>query len=269
VPEEWLALNRALWDERVPIHVASAFYDVDGFLAGESTLRSFELEELGNVDGLSLVHAQCHFGLDTLSWARRGARVTGLDFSEPAINAARKLAADAGIEAEFVVSDVYKARETLGGRRFDVVYTGLGALNWLPDVEEWARVMAALVTPGGRFYLAEFHPFSGVFADEDLTVAYPYFHTEPIEWDEPGTYADPAAETVHNRTMEWNHGLGAVVSALIGAGLQIEFLHEHDHTLFARWPFLERAPDGTYRLPQSTPSLPLMYSLLARPSSTT
>jgi 2-polyprenyl-3-methyl-5-hydroxy-6-metoxy-1,4-benzoquinol methylase len=263
MPEEWLALNRALWDERVPIHVASAFYDVDGFVAGGSTLRPFEVEEVGDVAGLTLLHAQCHFGLDTLSWARRGARVTGLDFSEPAINAARQLGADAGIEAEFVAADVYKAVEALGGRRFDLVYTGLGALNWLPDIEGWARVMAALVAPGGRMYLAEFHPFSGVFADDELAVKYPYFHAEPFVWDEPGTYADPAATTAHNRSMEWNHGLGAVVSALVAAGLRLEFLHEHDHTLFARWPFLERESDGTYRLPDGTPSLPLMYSVLA------
>jgi 2-polyprenyl-3-methyl-5-hydroxy-6-metoxy-1,4-benzoquinol methylase len=240
MPEEWLAVNRALWDERVPIHVASVFYDVEGFLAGGSTLRSFELQEVGDVEGLTLLHPQCHFGLDTLSWARRGARVTGLDFSSPAITAARKLAADASLEAEFVESDVYSALEALGGRRFDLVYTGLGALNWLPDIERWARVMAALVAPGGRFYLAE-----------------------PLEWEQSGTYADLDAQTVRNRSIEWNHGLGAVVSALISAGLRLEFLHEHDHTLFARWPFLERAAGGPYRLPESMPSLPLMYSLLA------
>jgi SAM-dependent methyltransferase len=263
MPEEWLAVNRALWDERVPIHVASVFYDVEGFLAGGSTLRSFELQEVGDVEGLTLLHPQCHFGLDTLSWARRGARVTGLDFSSPAITAARKLAADASLEAEFVESDVYSALEALGGRRFDLVYTGLGALNWLPDIERWARVMAALVAPGGRFYLAEFHPFTDVFADNDLTVAYPYFRAEPLEWEQSGTYADLDAQTVRNRSIEWNHGLGAVVSALISAGLRLEFLHEHDHTLFARWPFLERAAGGPYRLPESMPSLPLMYSLLA------
>jgi SAM-dependent methyltransferase len=262
VPEEWLALNRALWDERVPIHVASDFYDVDTFLAGGDTLRPFEVEEIGDVGGLTLLHAQCHFGLDTLSWARRGARVTGLDFSEPAIAAARKLASDAGIEAEFVASDVYEAAAALGGRRFDVVYTGLGALNWLPDVERWAQVMASLVVPGGRFYLAEFHPFASVFAEDALTVKYSYFHTEPYSWDEPGTYADPEAVTQHNRSVEWNHGIGAVVSALVAAGLRVEFLHEHDHTLFAVWPFLERGADGAYRLPEGTPSLPLMYSLV-------
>jgi SAM-dependent methyltransferase len=261
--DEWAAINRALWDERVPIHVDSAFYDVEGFLAGGSTLRRFELEEVGDVEGVALVHLQCHFGLDTLSWARRGARVTGLDFSAPAIVAARELAADANLEAEFVEADVYAAVETLDDRRFDLIYTGRGALNWLPDVERWARVIAALMAPGGRFYLAEFHPFASVFADDDLAVAYPYFHAEPFVWDEPGTYADPDAPTVHNRSVEWNHGLGAVVSALASAGLRIEFLHEHDHTLFARWPFLKRSADRGYRLPEDMPSLPLMYSLLA------
>jgi 2-polyprenyl-3-methyl-5-hydroxy-6-metoxy-1,4-benzoquinol methylase len=123
--EEWLAVNRALWDERVPLHVASGFYDVEGFLAGGSTLRSFELEEVGDVEGLTLVHPQCHFGRDTLSWARRGARVTGLDFSSPAIVAARRLSADVGIEAGFVEADVYSSVEALAGRRFDLVYTGL------------------------------------------------------------------------------------------------------------------------------------------------
>jgi SAM-dependent methyltransferase len=146
-------------DERVPIHTASDFYDVEGFLAGASSLRPFEVAEVGDVSGRTLVHTQCHFGLDALSWARRGATVTGLDFSQPAIDAARALAARAGLQAEFVQADVYDATSALGGRRFDVVYTGLGAINWLPDIEAWARTMASLVAPGGIFYLSEFHPF--------------------------------------------------------------------------------------------------------------
>jgi len=261
---DWHEANRALWDERVPIHVGSDFYDVDGFLAGKSSLRAFETAELGDVEGLELLHPQCHFGLDTLSWARRGARVTGLDFSAPAIEAARDLARRAGLEAEFVQADLYDAVAALGGRSFDVVYTGLGALNWLPDLERWASVVAELLRPEGRLYLVEFHPFTDVFADGDLSVAHPYFHDDPFEWDEPGTYADPQALTVHNRSVEWTHGLGKVVSALAGAGLRADFLHEHDYTLFARWPFLEAKEDGTYVLPPSVPSLPLMYSLLAR-----
>jgi SAM-dependent methyltransferase len=260
---DWLATNRALWDERVPIHVASELYDVDGFLAGGSTLRAFELAELGDVEGLTLVHPQCHFGLDTLSWARRGARVTGLDFSPPALVAARAIAERAGIEAEFVEANVYDAVQALGGRRFDVVYTGLGAIIWLPDIDRWARTMVELLAPAGRFYLAEFHPFCDVFADDELVVSESYFAHDPRLYDEPGTYADLTAETVHNRSVEWHHGIGDVVSALVAAGLRIELLHEHDYTLFPRWPFLQKAGDHSYHMPPELPSLPLMYSLRA------
>lgn len=264
--DEWRELNRAWWDERVPLHIAGDFYDLERFLADPeaSALRPFEVEELGDVDGRSLVHLQCHFGLDTLSWARRGARVTGLDFSPAAVAAATEAAARAGLDARFVVADVYDAVEALGRRTFDIVYTGLGALNWLPDVPRWADVVSALVEPGGVFYLAEFHPVHQVMADDDLRVEYPYFHDAPIVWDEPGSYADQAARTQCNRTQEWNHGLGEVVSSLVAAGLVVEHLHEFDYTLFPRWPFLVRdTSSGAYRMPPDRPSLPLMYSLRA------
>ena len=262
--EDWLEVNRDMWDERVPIHVGSELYDVEAFVAGRSSLRPFELAELPDVRGRSLVHPQCHFGEDTLSWARLGAEVTGLDFSGPAVVAARELGARCGLAAEFVEANVYDAAEALGGRRFDIVYTGIGAINWLPDIERWARVMASLVAPGGCLYLAEFHPFTHVFGDDDLTVEYSYFHDDAVQFPNAGDYADPDAQTVHNRSFEWNHGLGAVVSAIIGAGFALEFLHEHDTTLFARWPFLvgER---GAFRLPAGMPSLPLLYSLRAVP----
>jgi SAM-dependent methyltransferase len=256
-------LNRAWWDERVPLHVTSDFYDVEGFKAGANTLRPFELEEVGDVSGRSLVHLQCHFGLDTLSWARLGASVTGLDFSAPAVEAARAVAADTGLDAQFVAASVYDAPQALGERRFDIVYTGLGALNWLPDIKAWAEVVARLVAPGGFLYLSEFHPIADVFGDEDLTIEHDYFQTEPLTFDDPGTYADLAAHTEHNRTEEWVHPLGEVVSAVIDAGLAIELLHEHDHTLFPRWPFLEKHGDS-YRFPAGQPGLPLIYSLRAR-----
>ena len=263
--EEWREANRANWDERVPIHVGGDFYGVEAFKAGEEHLRPFEIRELGDVSGKTLLHLQCHFGKDTLGWARRGARVTGLDFSAPAIEAARRLAAETGIEAEFVRSDVYGAKEALGDRLFDVVYTGLGALNWLPDIRRWAEVAAGLVRPGGSLYLAEFHPFTNVFGDDDLTVEHDYFHTaEPDVWVEPGTYADLEADTENNLTYEWKHTLSDVVTALVEAGLTLRFLHEHDHTLFPRWPILEKSGFDTYKLPEGTPRVPLMYSLLAR-----
>jgi SAM-dependent methyltransferase len=261
--DDWLEINRAMWDERVPIHVGSEFYDVRGFLAGESTLRDFEPAEMGEVDGRTLVHPQCHFGLDTLSWARLGARVTGLDFSPPAVQAARDIAAQAGIAAEFVHTNVYDAARALAGREFDIVYTGLGAIIWLPDIERWAQTMVSLLGPGGRFYLAEFHPLTAVFADESLDLDQSYFDRGPHTYEEPGTYADLDAPTEHNRSIEWTWTLGDVVSALTSAGLKLEFLHEHDYTLFPRWPFLERDDRARYRLPAHIPSLPLMFSLRA------
>jgi len=263
--DEWREANRANWDERVPIHVSGEFYDVDSFKAGQERLQPFEIAEVGDVSGKDLLHLQCHFGIDTLSWARRGARVTGLDFSGPAVEAARGLAADLGLGATFLQSDVYEAVSATGNQTFDIVYTGRGALNWLPDIERWAGVVADLIRPGGFLYLTEFHPFTEVFGDEDLTVEHDYFQDDdPRVWDEPGTYADFEAETVNNLTYEWNHTLGKVVSAVSGAGLGVELLHEFDYTKFERWPLLEESGFDTYRLPEGTPRIPLMYSLRAR-----
>jgi SAM-dependent methyltransferase len=260
---DYLAVNRLMWDERVPIHLASDFYDVAGFRAGGQTLREFEPAEVGSVTGRRLVHLQCHFGLDTLSWARRGARVTGLDFSEKAVEAGRRVADEAGIEARFVAADVYDAVAALG-ETYDIVYTGLGALCWLPDVDRWAEVVAALLEPGGFVYLAEFHPFADTLDDQEgRTVAFDYFAEGPQVWDEPaGSYADPEAPVTYTRSIEFAHGLGEVVTALCAAGLHLDFLHEHDYTLWQRFAALER--DGiAYRLPKDRPRVPLMYSLRA------
>ncbi|HEX2315398.1 MAG TPA: class I SAM-dependent methyltransferase [Thermomonospora sp.] len=264
--DDYRTVNRALWDAWVPLHVAGEFYDVPGFLAGATTLRDFEVAEVGDVTGRTLAHLQCHFGLDTLSWARRGASVTGLDFSAPAIDTARSLAAECGLDARFVVADVYDAREALG-ETYDIVYTGIGALNWLPDVDRWARVAAGLVRPGGFLYLVEFHPAGDMLDDEEgRTVAYDYFDRGPHHWDEPGTYTGDGAPPGDMRSVQFLHGLGEVVSALVAAGLRLEFLHEHDFTLFRRFAALER--DGVlYRQPAGRPRAPLMYSLRAtRPS---
>ncbi|MFB7618707.1 class I SAM-dependent methyltransferase [Kitasatospora sp. NPDC056181] len=255
-PADWRTANRANWDERVPIHVAGRFYDVPSFVAGGDTLQDFELTEVGGVGGKSLLHLQCHIGLDTLSWARRGATVTGLDFSAPAVEVAGDLAARIGAgTARFVTADVYDAVEALDGRAFDIVYTGRGALCWLPDINRWARTVAALVAPGGFLYLAEYHPVADVLAEDGRTVEDDYFRRSPMVFDEPGTYADPDAATTANLTYEWRHGVGDVVSALTAAGLRLEFLHEHDGGHF-------RLPDGR--------GVPLVYSLRAtKPEGTT
>jgi SAM-dependent methyltransferase len=263
-PGKWLEYNRANWDERVPIHVDGRFYDLDSFVAGRETLEAFELAEVGDVRGKSLLHLQSHIGTETLGWARHGAVVTGLDFSEPATEAATALAERIGVTgSRWVTSNVYDAAEALGGEQFDVVYTGKGALCWLPDIERWAQVAASMVKPGGFLYVAEFHPFGNTLDDEDgRTVAYDYFDRSPQVWDEPGTYADFEARTRENVSVEFNHGIGEIVSALIGAGLRLEFLHEYEMTLFSRFRALERR-DGAYRLPEGRPRVPLMFSLRA------
>ncbi|WP_336323304.1 class I SAM-dependent methyltransferase [Streptomyces lavendofoliae] len=267
-PADWRETNRSRWDERVPIHAASDFYGLDAFRAGKDVLRDFEVAEVGDVTGRSLLHLQCHIGLDTLSWARRGAsRVVGLDFSEPAVDVARSLAGDLGLTPEraaFVAADVYDAAEAVPDTAYDIVYTGCGALNWLPDLTRWAETAASLVAPGGFLYLAEFHPLTDVLDDETGSrVVHDYFAADAWLDETPGTYADFEAPTVHNRSVEWQHPVGAVVSALAATGLRVEFLHEHDASLFARFATLVRHEDGYYRFPPQRARVPLMYSLKA------
>ena len=260
---DWRALNRANWDDRVPVHLASSFYDLARFRAGADTLRPFEPAEAGPVMGKRLVHLQCHIGLDTLSWARRGALVSGLDFSPPAIDAASSLASSLGIEATFVVSDVYDAVAAFGGRRFDIVYTGIGALVWLPDIPRWARVVADLLSPGGFLYLVEGHPFAQVLDDASgTTVVRDYFNAGPQVEDYPFTYTDgPALE--HQRSVNFHHGLGEMITAMIDAGLRIEFVREYDFEVFGRFDTLRRLDDGTYRFPAGQPRVPMIFSVRA------
>jgi SAM-dependent methyltransferase len=262
------ALNRRAWDERVGLHVTSEFYDLEGIVAGRSSLHPFEADELGEVDGCDLVHLQCHLGTDTISWARLGASVTGLDFSEPAIDAARSLAERCGIEARFVVADVYDAPDALGAT-YDVVYTGLGALCWLKDLHAWAKVVDRLLRPGGRLYLLEFHPLLSALSMEgpwlDPTWGGYFFEPEGFVDDSTADYASgtlPSAST----TIEWAHPLGDVVTTLVEAGFEIRRLVEHDVIAYAPWDVLEPVPGEAkiWRLPAGQPKIPLEYSLLAR-----
>lgn len=261
----WRELNQASWDERVHIHLRGPFYDAAGFRDRVDSLKDFEKAEVGNVAGKHLLHLQCHFGLDTLSWAARGARAVGLDFSPPAIEAASRLAADLNLDARFVTADVYDAVSALPGQIFDIVYTGFGALNWLPDLPRWARLIAELLDNGGFLYLAEFHPFSFVLDDQTgRTVTHDYFDEGPHLSGGPGTYADETAATENNVTIEWAHMLSSVVTAIADAGLRIEFLHEHDHTFYLQRQSLRRHPNEIYRHPAGAPRYPLTYSIRAR-----
>jgi SAM-dependent methyltransferase len=264
---EYQRLNRLWWDERVPVHADSDFYDLDGFVAGHDTLLAFEPEAIGDVTGLDLVHPQCHMGMDTLSWARRGARVTGLDFSAPAIETAQGLAERIGVDARFVLADVYDAVEVLG-QTYDIAYQSLGSLNWLPDIDRWARILHTLVRPGGRYCLLEAHPMAWVLDDDGEKVEYDYFGAPAGEriTDDGGTYADMTATTVNNDTIEFGHTVSAVVTALLAAGFVLEQFVEHPYTVFRMWPWLEERPGQTrtFWAPEGRPSLPMTYSLIVR-----
>lgn len=258
--------NREHWNELVPIHARSAFYDLEGFKAGKSSLNPIEREEVGDVSGKSLLHLQCHFGLDTLSWARLGAQVTGADFSDRAIALARTLSDELAIPGAFVCGNLYDLPQRLSGG-FEIVYTSSGVLCWLPDLPAWAAVIAHFLHPGGLFYMFEEHPFANVFANErntrSLEVTLGYFHTpEPVRYEPGGSYAEPDA-AVSVPTYEWQHSLSDVLNALIGAGLRIEFLHEFPLCSWRRFPFMEQGEDGWWRLPDRFPRVPLTFSLKA------
>jgi SAM-dependent methyltransferase len=266
--DDYMNTNRAHWDEVTPIHVRSDFYGVDRFRSGESKLKPVEVEELGDVRGKSLLHLQCHFGMDTLSWARHhGAVATGIDFSEPAIVQARALASDLQIPARFIVSNVYDAPAALD-ELFDVVFTSYGVLCWLPDLARWAQVAAHFVKPGGCFYIAEFHPVSMIFDDardaDDLRVKYPYFPSaEPLRFDDWGDYTDRNVKLAASTAYEFLHPVGDVVSALIDAGLRIEHLHEFPFSTYQFLSFTEERANGRVHLTKHDGSVPLLYSIKA------
>ena len=262
VTDDFFATNRSLWNGWTAIHTRSAFYDVDAFRRGRSTLNAIELEALGAVAGRSLLHLQCHFGMDTLSWARLGARVTGVDLSDAAVAQARALAGETGIPAEFVAANVYDVPRVLG-REFDIVFTSYGVLAWLPDLPRWGEVVARSLRPGWRFFIVEFHPFASALADDGETVAYPYFHTpEPLRLEARGSYADPDAPFTHP-AFEWTHSLADVVNALLGAGLTIEHVHEFPYSPYNCFPFVEEREPGRWVV-RGGRRLPLTFSIRAR-----
>ncbi|UQU62091.1 class I SAM-dependent methyltransferase [Couchioplanes caeruleus] len=270
-----MAAIEANWDERTPIHLASRFYDVAG-RDPEDWFAAYEWADLGDLSGKDVLHLQCHLGTETVAFARRGARtVTGLDLSGAAVEAARRIAADAGAAIEYVQGNVYDAAALLGGRRFDVVYTGKGALCYLPDLQRWAAVVAGLLRPGGVAYVAEFHPVLRSLGlvdpepDNALTLRHDMLGGRgAAELDATYTYTDGPALTSATTSYEWEHGLGEVVTALSRAGLAVRSLTESDELPWPRWPHMERTARGWWRLPGTAPKVPLFYALLAEASST-
>jgi SAM-dependent methyltransferase len=266
--DEYRSVNRDNWDSRVDIHYRSETYGVEKFVENPDHLSdvvAFDRAKLGDVSGKQLLHLQCHIGTDTVSWARLGADVTGTDFSEKAIDAARKLSADSGTPARFLVSELYET-PSIVNETFDVVYTGVGAINWLPDIRGWAQVVSRILVTGGTFYIREGHPLMWALDWEDpdnkLSLIYPYFEDEPIPFEAEATYAGEGV-VASPKTFDWNHGIGETLTALIDGGLRIERVEEYE---FCEWQGMEDMAldaDGHWRLPPGRPRIPLMWSVLA------
>ena len=260
-PSRFIDANRSVWDDWTEKGDSPAFYKLERFRTGAEVLQPFEIEEIGSVEGKSLLHLQCHFGMDTMAWARRGAIATGVDFSDKSIEFGRKIASELGIDVTLVSSDVYGLPDALDGK-FDIVYTSFGVLAWMPDLPRWASVIDHFLKPGGTFYVAEYHPFPLVFEESDSIqepkIKHRYFPTtEPQVW---------SGEEVNEDFVVygWPYTLGDVVSSLAEVGLRVDFLHEFPFSESPHVDFLVQGQDGTWRLPPELEGhLPLVFSLKA------
>ncbi len=268
----FLLANRELWDGWTEVHVPSEFYDVAGFVAGRETLDAVELEgvmgAVGDIREKSLLHLQCHFGLDTFSWERRGARVMGVDFSTKAIAHARRLAHELGSKARFCcadVTDTAAVSAALAGEQFDIVFTSHGTISWLPDLRAWARTIAGALKPGGTFFISDSHPFTWMFdetTEPELRFRFDYFDRGALRWEEKGSYAVPEAD-FEGVSYSWQHSFEEIVGSLTAAGLRVTSLREYPY-LFWRWfPWMVEDGRGSFRLPDGMPRIPLMFSLTA------
>lgn len=259
--------NRRLWDKLTGINARSDMYDLEAFRRGRNTLDPIEVAELGDVRGKSVLHLQCHFGQDTMSLARMGARVTGVDFSDEAIKLAKALSSELEIPADFICCNIYDLPKHLD-RRFDIVFTSGGVLCWIDDLTKWAQLIDRYLKLDGFFYIREFHPITGVFDctnPKELSAHWSYFHQkEPMGWDTDGSYSDHQAKFEQPcKSYEWQHSMADVVNALLESGLKLEFLHEFPYCSYDHFPFLEKGGDGRWRFPGGQELIPLMFSIKA------
>ncbi len=257
----YLEINRDSWNNRTETHLNSEFYDLKAFLNGKSSLNDIELNLLGDINGKSILHLQCHFGQDSISLARMGANVIGADLSDKAIEAAKKLAFETGAAAEFICCDLYSLPDSLD-KKFDIVFTSYGTIGWLPDINRWASVIDHFLKPDGRFIFAEFHPVVWMFDDDFEKVGYNYFNDGPIVETENGTYADRNAE-ITNTTVGWNHGMAEVINSLIKNGLQIRSFQEFDYSPYNCFRHTNEFEPGKFRITHLGNKIPMVYSIEA------
>lgn len=257
----YFEINKATWNKKVAIHAKSDMYAMEAFKSGKSSLMSYELKALGNVDKKSLLHLQCHFGQDTLSWARLGAKCVGVDLSDEGVKLAKQLNEELGLDAKFVCCNVLDASKHIS-ETFDIVYTSYGVIGWLPDLKPWAKMIADRLKVGGVFYMVEFHPILWMFdyVEGKSVMRYHYNQDDVIYEEYEGTYADQSSEMI-SKEYGWNHGLSSVVNALIEAGLQIEYLNEHDESPYDVFPDLIKTDNGMFKMDNQL--FPMLFELKA------
>ncbi len=256
---DYLFTNKALWDEKTKHHIGSAFYKMDAFLQGASSLNDIELGLLGDVSGKKILHLQCHFGQDTLSLALLGAKVTGVDFSDAAIGKARELTKELGLDARFICTDIYSLPDVLN-EQFDIVFTSYGVLGWLPDMKKWAEVVGQYIKPSGIFVLVEFHPVVWMFNPDFSAVQYSYFNKETIIETNSGTYAAKDADIIMTE-IGWNHNLGEVLQHLIEVGLCIIEFREYDTSPYPCFANMVEIKPGGFQIKGMEGKLPLVYAV--------
>jgi 2-polyprenyl-3-methyl-5-hydroxy-6-metoxy-1,4-benzoquinol methylase len=253
--------NKKAWNKRTAVHKDSAFYDLDTFKMGKSSLNKIELEELGDVTGKSLLHLQCHFGMDTMSWAREGANCAGVDLSDEAISLAKQINDELKLNTEFVCCNVYDLKQHLD-KKFDIVFTSYGTIGWLPDLGAWAAIVSHFLKPGGTFYIADFHPVLWMMDENFEKIKYDYFNTETITEEISGTYTNrdaPIKSTEHS----WNHPFSEIINALLKHNLQIQQFNEFTYSPYNCFNNLEQSTDGMWRIKGMHEKMPMMYSIKA------
>lgn len=259
--EHYFKTNKETWNKKVAVHAKSKMYDLKAFKAGKNSLMKYELEALGEVSAKSLLHLQCHFGQDTLSWSRMGAKCTGIDISDEGIKLARELNKELMLDSKFVCCNVYDVNKHIS-EQFDIVYTSYGTIGWLPDLKLWSKIIASRLKPGGIFFMAEFHPIVWMFdyQKKPSVLSFAYNQKEVIYEEYSGTYADENNE-ITSKEYGWNHGLGEIISALISEGLQIEYLNEYDESPYDVFPNLEKTENGMFKTIDNL--YPLIFTLKA------
>ena len=256
----YLKINREAWNDKTVVHLQSVFYDQKAFFAGKNSLKNPELDVLGDVKGKRILHLQCHFGQDTLSLVRMGAKVTGLDFSEVAIENAIRISKELGLDAQFVCSDVCELPKELINQ-FDIVFTSYGTIGWFPDLAPWAETIKNALVPGGKFIMVDFHPFVWTFDNDMKYIQYDYFNSEPIEEEIEGSYADRNAP-IKTKTISWNHGIGEILNTLIQAGISIHEFSEMDFSPFDCFSNLKKLEEDKFVFSHIEPAIPMIYRIV-------